>query len=225
MLRIVRLQTSFPQRITATDRCRQHSSSDCIGMRSPGWTGTTTHTIKHAEREIGLATCAGSGFSSSVGRIGADSHAVKTPGHPSQISQRRRQRPLSPHRAIERIELAQPARVLIWRSDALCDSATASWNCDCGRIGGHAAHARSIDALHDVVVSLAAYDRRIRICGGGHDLGVQQLVGASAARRAVDVVAGHRVGGAGWSAPGQVNDIRRTRHPCSAQAQDGRRVR
>ena len=194
-------------------------------MRSPGWTGTVTHTIKHTEREIGLTTRSGSGFSSSVGRIGADSHAVKTPGHPSQISQRRRQRSLSPHHAIERIELAQPARVLIWRSGAFCDSAPALWNCDGGRIGGHAGHARSIDALHDVVISLAAYDRRIRICGRGHDLGVQQLVGASAARRTVDVVAGHRVGRAGWSTPGQVNDIRRTRRTRSTQAHDARRVR
>lgn len=76
----------FSPPITTTGCFRQRSSSGCIGMKSPGWAGTVTNSIEHPEREIGLATCAGSKVSSFMGGIRAGLNAVTALGHPSRIS-------------------------------------------------------------------------------------------------------------------------------------------
>jgi Ca2+/Na+ antiporter len=55
-------------------------------MKSLRWDGTVTRTIKHPERKIGLATCAGSKVSSFMGGIGTDLNAITAPGQPSRIS-------------------------------------------------------------------------------------------------------------------------------------------
>src|SRR5208282_924732 len=77
----------------------------------------------------------------------------------------------------------------------------------CGHVRGRACNSGGVDALDDVVVSLAVKYRGVYISGLGDDRRVQLLIRSAAARRAIDVVADDRVRRTRGRIPGQTNFV------------------